>query len=134
MTGQPIFKLLIGTIAGLIVAVLTVGIVEWIGHAIFPPPPGIDLSDPSAMTTIIDNLPPGALSFVLLAWFAGSLLGGLVAGLISRSRTAPWTVSGFILVGGIYSFSIIPHPMWMMAGGVALPIFAALLVLRRMPK
>lgn len=133
MAAQPIIKLITGTLAGVIVAGLTVGVVEWIGHALFPPPPGLDLSDPAAMATIIDNLPAGALSFVLFGWFTGSLLGGIVAGVVSRNRIAPWVVSGFILAGGIHSFIAIPHPLWMMATGIALPIIAAIFVTRRIP-
>ena len=40
---------------------------------------------------------------------------------IARNRIAPWIVAAFIVAGGLFSFANVPHPLWMMVGGVVLP-------------
>lgn len=125
-------RLIGGIVIGIICAGATVGAVEWIGHQIYPPPPGLDVSKPDDLARLMDVIPVGAKVAVLIAWFVGSLVGGAVAMQIARNRIAPWIVAAFIIVGGLFSFAAIPHPLWMMMGGVALPILAALLVVRRM--
>lgn len=125
-------RLIGGILIGIVVAGATVGAVEWIGHQIYPPPPGLDISKSEDLVRLMDVIPVGAKVAVLIAWFAGSLVGGAVAMIVARHRIAPWIVSAFIVAGALFSFATIPHPLWMMAGGVALPILAALLVVRRM--
>jgi hypothetical protein len=125
-------RLIGGILIGIVVAGATVGAVEWIGHQIYPPPPGLDLGKPEDLARLMDIIPVGAKVAVLIAWFFGSLVGGAVAMQIARNRIAPWIVAAFIVAGGLFSFATIPHPPWMMVGGLALPVLAALLVVRRM--
>lgn len=120
-----------GVVAGVVVAGVTVGVVQAIGHRLYPPPAGTNLGDVAQVTDYVANMPPVALSFVLLAWFLGALIGGWVALRIARWQAAPWLVAGLILFGALWTFYNIPHPIWMMGGGIALPLLAALLLNRR---
>lgn len=131
MNTSTMGRKILGVIGGVITAGLIVGIVEAIGHRIYPLPAGIDISDPADLNRMIELMPAAAKSIVLGAWFLGALVGGWVALTIARWKPAPWIVAGFILFGGIWSMVMIPHPVWMMAAGVALPLLAALLVSRR---
>ena len=77
---------ILAVIAGVVCAVLTVGMIESIGHFVYPPPPGVDISDPDQLRTIMERLPTGALLFVMAAWIVGALVGGLVAAKLARSH------------------------------------------------
>ncbi len=105
-------RIILGTLAGIVAAGLTVFAIESLGHLIFPPP-GIDLANPAALATIIDQLPVGALVAVMIAWMAGAFGGGAVAAKISRVPWTAWIVGAFMLAGGAWSMYVIPHPTWM---------------------
>lgn len=131
MSDVSLLRRLGGIVGGIVVAIITVSIVQAIGHRLYPPPIGTNIGDVAQVSDYVAHMPPLALSFVLLAWFLGALVGGWVGLRISRWRIAPWLVAGVILLGGAWSFYMIPHPVWMMAGGIALPLLAALLLSRR---
>ncbi len=106
-------RIILGTLAGIVAAGLIVLAIESLGHMIYPPPPGIDLANPEALATIIDQLPLGALIAVVVAWIAGSFGGGAVAAKISRVHWTAGTVGAVMVAGGAWSMIEIPHPMWM---------------------
>lgn len=118
---------LFAAVAGIIAAVVTVGVIETFGHMMFPPPPDLDLSDPDQLATLVDRLPPAALMFVIAAWIAGSFVGGVVATLIARRETIvpAMTVAAAMLFGALYSLFMIPHPLWMAIAGIASPLPSA---------
>ncbi|MEZ5924168.1 MAG: hypothetical protein R3D57_07265 [Hyphomicrobiaceae bacterium] len=106
-------RIILGIFAGFIAAAVIVLAIESLGHLIFPPPPGIDLANPEALASIIDQLPIGALVAVIIAWFAGAFGGGATAAKISRLSWSAWVVGTFMLAGGLWSMLVIPHPLWM---------------------
>ena len=127
---NPTVRLILGIVAGVVVGGLVVFLVEGAGHAIFPPPAGTDLSDPETMKGLIATLPTGAIAMVLIGWFLGSLAGAITAKAIADRDLAAWIVA-FLFIGlTATNFLYIPHPVWMMAAGVALPLIAAWLATR----
>jgi hypothetical protein len=121
----------LGIVGGTLVAIVIVGLIEAIGHRLYPLPAGTDLSNPESLRTMIDVMPLAAKMMVLVAWFLGSLIGGWTAQRIARWHLAPWIVAAAIVIGGIWSMIMIPHPLWMIAAGVTLPLLAAAMVSRR---
>lgn len=117
-------KKLLAIFAGMVAGVITVGIVETAGHALFPPPAGMDVTNPEILKSMMSQLPLGAKLTVIVAWALGSLVAGLVAGRIAGTDgLIPALIAGsFLLAGGIYSLVTIPHPVWMAVLGVALPL------------
>lgn len=120
----------IGAIIGLAVAMLTITLVEALGHQLFPPPPGTDMSDPAAISRVVDQLPFGAKAMVVLAWFAGALAGAAAGLAIARWRAVPWIVAGGVILSAVANYAMIPHPLWMQAAGILLPLLAAWISLR----
>jgi len=115
---------ILGVVAGIVAAVVVVGVVEAAGHLIFPPPPGIDLSDPEQLKTIMDKIPPGALVAVLVAWGAGSLAGGFTAAAIARRAhfVHALIVGGIQCAFGIITMLMIPHPLWFWFASIAIVV------------
>jgi hypothetical protein len=106
-----------GTVAGVLVAGLTIAGVEWLGHRLYPPPAGLKSDDLEALAAHVATMPIGALLFVLLAWLLGVFLGGLAAASLAgrRHRLYAGVVVAVILLGAIANFAMIPHPAWFMA-------------------
>lgn len=116
---------ILAVVGGVVAGGVVVFAVEGVGHLLFPPPPGLDMSSPEGMKAAIQSLPAGALLFVVLAWVLGAFAGGLVAALIARS-VGPALVTGALqLLFGIVTMVMIPHPLWMIALGILLPLPSA---------
>lgn len=124
-------RTILGAVVGLVVAVVTIMLVERAGHHLYPPPPGIDPNNTADMARLIGMLPPGALLMVVLAWVIGAFDGGFVAALIARGnhpRIAALVPALLVIAGVVAMVAVVPaHPSWMSATGLLLPIPAALL-------
>ena len=115
-------------VLGAIVAVIVVGVVEGVGHTIFPPPPGVNLTDPAQLDTAMARIPTPAKFAVLLAWFLGTLGGASAANLIAGRRAwAGRIVALIVLALAGFNMTTIAHPPWMMAGAVVGVLLAAAL-------
>ena len=75
------------------------------------------------------RLPLGALIAVLVAWALGSVTGGWVAAkLAAEARVAHAMVVGVVLVVcGVATMLMIPHPVWFWVAGIVVPLACALL-------
>jgi len=114
-------------VAGVLVAIGLVMVIEMIGHSVYPPPPDLDLADIDAMRAYVATLPIGALLFVGGSWFIGTLGGTLTACRIGTARrmTFAMIVGGVMLAAVAFNLATIPHPLWFAILGVAGVIFAA---------
>lgn len=107
-------------IAGIVVAVALVFVLESIGHAIWPAPDDLDAGNADVMRAYVDTLPLGAMLTVAIAWFAGALGGTFVACRLRAGRPLAYAllVGGFMTAGAIFNLTIIPHPIWFSALGL----------------
>ena len=117
-------RMLMGIIAGIVVAFLCIFAVEYIGHSLYPPPAGLDLSNPADQARLMAAMPATAKAFVLIAWFVGALAGAWTANRISGRSLAGWVVALLVIAGGVATMLMIPHPIWMWVGGILLPLLA----------
>jgi len=107
-------------IAGVIVAIALVWVVELIGHSIYPTPADLDHGNSDVMRAYIDTLPLGAMLAVAIAWFVGSLGGCFVACRLGSARPLIYAlvVGGMMFAGAVFNLLIIPHPLWFSALGI----------------
>ena len=105
---------IVGVVAGVIVAGLVVLLIEIAGMAVFPPPTGMDPTNPDSIRAHMSALPVGAFLMVLAGWTAGGFAGAWAAGLIS-SRPVRWPglVAGAIFAAAcVMNLVTLPHPVW----------------------
>lgn len=129
---NPVVRSAAAVFAGLLVAVLTVAVVEMAGHTMFPPPPGLDASEPADQVRLIESIPEAALAFVIGAWFLGSLAGACVAILIGGRILPAWTVALIVAALGLWTTQMFPHPPGMVVAALVLPLIAVLVAKRLM--
>lgn len=123
-------KIVLGVVAGVVVAFLCVAGIEAVGHLVYPPPAGTDLTDPAQVARLMEIVPAAALAFVAAAWFVGALAGAWVANAVAKRALAGWIVVVLVIVGGVATMLMIPHPYWMWAAGMVLPVIAGTLAQR----
>lgn len=104
----------VAIIFGVIVAVVLIMVVETFGHTLYPPPDDLDFTDMDKMAAYVDGLPIGALLFVMAAWVAGTLGGGLLACAIAREQPMVYafSIAGMVLLGTVFTLTQIHHPIW----------------------
>jgi len=101
-------------VIGAFVAIALIAGVEYLSHQFYPPPSGIDITDPEALKAYADLVPIGALLFVGAAWMIGTFGGGMLATFIAKeaATTNCAIIGGLVLAGTIMTLISIPHPVW----------------------
>jgi hypothetical protein len=119
-------------LVGVVVSIGTVTAVQWLGHQVYPLPPGMDFSDPEQVLELTTNMPPGAFLFVLLAWFLGTVVGGLAACWVAREQPVIFAsiIGTFMLIATIANLMMIPHPTWFSIAALILIAAGTLLAAR----
>lgn len=99
---------------GVIVGAVIAALVEWVGHQMYAPPPGMDFSDPEAVRAMMKDIPRGALVMVLVAWALGAFIGGWVAAHFAKTAPlrAALIVGAVFLLFGVMTMVSLPHPLW----------------------
>jgi MFS family permease len=125
-------RTILGMLVGLVTMWLTVTALEFLGHAMFPPPAGLDPQNPEQLQMIFATAPVGAFVMLVVAWAGGSFVGGWVAARIARhTRAAAIAVALFVMAGVAGMMVIVPdHPGWVSALGLVLPIPVGLVAAR----
>ncbi|MES3027067.1 MAG: hypothetical protein V4820_04310 [Pseudomonadota bacterium] len=119
-------RLILGVVLGVIVGGIVTGVVEGMGHTIFPPPPGVDLTDPAQLQTVMSRVPIEAKFAVLLAWFLGVLAGSSSANLIAGRRALAGRITSMVIFCfAAWTMTSIPHPAWFVAAACAAILLAA---------
>jgi hypothetical protein len=123
-------RTILGVVAGIIAGGLIVFVTEAVGHSLYPPHGDINLADPEDVERLMASLPAGAFAFVLAGWFLGGFAGAFVARWIARADAAAWAVAVLFILFTTMNFVMIPHPMWMIAAGIFIPLVSAWLAIR----
>lgn len=123
---KPVRSIL-AVVVGMLVAFVIIALVQVVGMRVYPPPAGMDLTNPESIQAAMAQVPLGALLFVLLAYAAGSVAGGWVAARFApHSRMMHAMIVGAILLGaGIMNMMAIPHPGWFWAAAIAIYLLGA---------
>ena len=123
-------RTILGIVAGVVLAFVVMMALEMAGHAMMPPPAGLDPADPEDLKQMVASVSLAAKAWVVFGWFAAAIAGGWLARRISRTGWAGWVIAGLIVVGGIANFMMIPHPLWMQIASIAVPLIGGWIVTR----
>lgn len=129
-------RTLLGILLGAIVMWLTIFCLEFLGHALFPPPAGLDPQNPEHLKRIVAEAPVGAMAMLVLAWtagaFTGAFTGAWTAARLARHPRAAAVLIALVVMSGVIGMMIIvpEHPKWVSALGLLLPVPVALVAAR----
>jgi len=101
-------------IAGVVVAMLSVWLIQMVGHAVYPAPADMDMKDMDAMRAYVASLPIGALLFVIASYFIATTVGTCTACSIGTMlpRVFAILIGCLMLVATTMNVMMIPHPTW----------------------
>lgn len=114
-------------LAGVLIAMLSVWLVQKIGHAVYPPPADLDMKDMEAVRAYVASLPIGALLFVVASYFIGTAVGTCVACAIGTMlpRVFALLIGCLMLVATTMNVMTIPHPTWFIVLAVVAIVIGA---------
>jgi hypothetical protein len=112
---------ILAVILGLVTLFVLVGAGEFVGHTIFPPPPGLDPNDLDSIKANIDKIPAGVFVSVLVAWLLAAFAGGWVAARLAPGGKLAFglAIGTLGLLAAVANMWMIPHPIWVWIIGVA---------------
>ena len=123
------WRSLLAVVAGTVLALALIGVIDAVNHRLFPPPEAVAIAarrrDMQAVAAAVgDWLPSAPLAALVLtsgAWVLGTLAGSLAAALIaSRSPVTHALLAGALpLAGTALNLWMIPHPLWVAIAGLA---------------
>lgn len=127
-------RTILGLVAGVVVMFGVIMGTEYLGHQLYPPPPGLDPMNPAheqAFLQFIATMPVGAKAILVAAWTLGAFAGGYIAAKIAAHPRAVAVIVALVVVSGVVAMLVkFPHPSWVGALGLLLPIPAALFAAR----
>ena len=117
-------RTVLAILAGLVVAIALMLAMEALGAWLFPLPLDARIAGEEDLARLVAQAPPGKLALVLVGWCLAALAGAWVAARLSLARTSMAALAvGALIVGGvILNVMALPHPAWMIAGGLLLPL------------
>lgn len=118
---RKILSIILGALAAML-------IVSAVGYLY--PIPDLESDDPAALAAVVGSMTVTAKLLVAGGWFMGSLAGAWLALRISDWRMAAWIVVLVVLAGSIVNIISLPHPFWMQAFAVLLPVAGGVLGIR----
>src|SRR5215207_6224621 len=101
-------------LAGIVVAVLVIAVIQGLSHLAFAPAVKPDMNDPDAVRAFVAGLPIGAFLAILASYVLGTVAGGTLAGRIAKERPLRYAgiVGAFVIAGAAVNIVKIPHPAW----------------------
>ena len=122
------WKWILGTLAGLATAVISIALIQQVSTLLYPMPPDLDFEDRAALKAWIDELPLSALLLVIASYATGAFAGGYVSARITQDQAwPPLIVGAALLLAGFANLAMIPHPFWFAAASTLIYIPLALL-------
>jgi len=123
-------RTLLGSLFGVVAALLIVAGAEWIETALYPLP-ALDVADSGTLAGIVADLPFPAKVLIVSGWLLGAG-GGVWLGLrICDRRAVGWIVVAAVTAAALANVLTLPHPLWMKACAVVLPIVGGALAMWR---
>lgn len=121
----PFLKSIIAVSVGVFFGGLAIFAIERLGHLIVPPPPGLDPNDPVSVASAMTQMPAAAFLVLFLAYLLGTSAGAWIAARLAPSHHFRHAaiVALFFIIGALFNFVSIPHPVWFVV--VAMLAFAA---------
>lgn len=107
--------------AGIAVFTIVVMLMDSVSHQLHPMPHGMDPQDHGMMMQHMAAAPFGVMFAVMLGWIIGTLAGAFAAAKISTThkRLAAGIVGALAFAGTTMNVFMLPHPWWMIVGGLA---------------
>lgn len=122
---RRILGIVLGTVAALGILIGLESLAHWLY-----PTPGFDTLDRTELAASMAAIPLPAKLIVASGWFAAAFGGAWLALRVCDWRLAGWIVAALMVAGNVANLLALPHPFWMQALAILLPLLGGALAQR----
>ena len=124
---NSLLRNVVAIFAGTIVAMVLMVLLQSLAHSVYPPPPGLDYTNPEVRQNIMMQAPAGALGIVLSSYLVATLVGAWVAARLSADvpLRQGYLIGLLLLVASVMNLRAIPHPTWFIVANVLVVLVGA---------
>lgn len=119
LPGGVAMRVVLSSIAGVIVSFLGVFTLQELGVVLYPPPRELNVHDSASVAAWVVSAPLGMLILLIVAWGVGPFAGSLVATTLARTPFVAYIVGSVAMSATIVNLASLPHPWWMWPSGIA---------------
>lgn len=120
-------RAILAVIAGVIAGMAAMMAVSYFGDMLFPTPPAqVAGGAIERATAAFANTPLQMRLCLVLAWFVGGAVAGIVAKLIVRDGRIAWTAIAILTALTAVNIFILPYPVWMEIANILAPLLGGL--------
>ena len=108
-------------VIGLLAGWVTIFVLEFLNHQIYPAPEGADLSTKEGVVALMEVIPTGAFVLLFVSWMVSAFVAGGVTAMVNQVhwRNNAIIVGVILSIGALINMVIIPHPTWLvLASGI----------------
>src|SRR3990170_6293051 len=109
---DPTIRSALVLLAGVIVAVVVVILMDTLVGSLYPLPPGTDLNDQHSMRTALAAMPTAAFALLVTGWVLAAAAGAYIAARLATRSAAlhGLIVAGFVFLAAVATLAAIPPP------------------------
>ena len=116
-------RFILAVLVGVAFGTGVVYVCELAQQAAFPLPAGVDPMQPTELSRYLQSGPVNALAALIALWVLAAAIGAFAAAKLSERIHAGWIAGGLLLAATCLNFTMIVHPVWMIAATlIALPL------------
>jgi hypothetical protein len=119
-------RTVLGIVFGVVAALLIIAAVEQVETTLYPLPV-LDAADAVTLSDIVTDMPFPAKLLTVLGWFAGAFGGAWLGLRVCDRRWVGWAVVVAVVATAVATITTLPHPVWMKAGAIVLPMLGGAL-------
>lgn len=110
---------ILAILAGLISGIVSISLLEILGHSLFMPPEAVLSSAADGQDEAFFELISSTMMMAVLgAYVLGSFIAGLVCVFVGNKTELSIIVGALLTIAGVINLSMLPHPVWFVAGSL----------------
>lgn len=119
---QPTIRSAVVLLAGVVVAVIVVGVMDAVVGHLYALPAGTDTNNPESLRQAVAALPTATFALLVAGWALAAGAGAYIAARFAAHAHAMHglIVALFVLVATLANLAKIPHPIWLWPASVVL--------------
>jgi len=113
-----VVRIILGVIIGVVIGFLLVMGGDMLNHALWPPPPEVQVTNPDSIREYMATAPIMSLLGLPVTWTIAAFAAAFAGAKIGTHAWVGWIAGALILAATGLNLALIPHPLWMLLAAI----------------